>query len=104
MPCVTQYSIHSQDPLPPTSMVSFFLSVLQLGSFVPEILMVHLPDSSSGPKVKLSHFTGEEARARAACPRSPGDVEAATRPSIQFPGVAGFVPEGRAVAADLWDP
>ena len=28
-----------------------FLSVLQLGLFVPEILMVHLPDRSSGAKV-----------------------------------------------------
>lgn len=51
MPFVTQHSIHSQDPLPPTSMLFIFLSVLQLGLFVPEILMVHLPDSSSGAKV-----------------------------------------------------
>lgn len=31
-------------------------------------------------------------------------MEAATRPSVQPQGVAGFVPEGRVLLAHLWDP
>lgn len=31
-------------------------------------------------------------------------MEAATRPSVQPQGVAGFVPEGRVLLVHLWDP
>lgn len=96
MPYFTQLSIRSQDPLPLTSVL--FSLCPAVGAYCTCNL-----NGSSAVKPELSHFTDEEPRPRAACARNPDVLETATRPRVPPQGVAGFVPEGRALVAGLWD-